>query len=232
MNERSFLESLNEAVEGFLYVVKSERNMRIHFLIAFFVLLTAVFLGVGRIEWMMLCGAASLVLVAEMVNTAIEETVDLLKKEFDPAARIIKHVSAGAVLVAVVNSIVVGFFIFSRYWNDPFAAFVSRVRYAPEHVLFVSVAVSVFLVIAGKAFARRGTPLRGGPISGHTAVAFAFWTAVAVTHTSYPVIGGTFLLALFVAYMRVRSGIHSWVEVVAGAALGVSVTALFFKLFG
>ena len=94
MSKRSFVESLNEAVEGFFYVVRNERNMRIHFLFAFFVLLTAIFLGVSRIEWMMLCGVVSLVLVAEMVNTAIEETVDLLRRDFDPTAKIIKHVSA------------------------------------------------------------------------------------------------------------------------------------------
>jgi diacylglycerol kinase (ATP) len=232
MKKRTFLESLNDAVEGFVYVIRQEQNMRVHFLFAFFVLLLAIFLGVSRIEWIILSSVVTFVLVAEMINTAIEETLDLVHGAFHPVARIIKHISAGVVLVTVVNSIIVGFFIFSRYLRPPFELAVHHLRYSTWHLAFVSTMVAIFIVISGKAFLGKGTPFRGGPVSGHTAVAFSLWTVVLFTQTNRYAVALSFLLAALVGQSRLRSKIHSFWEVVAGAFVGFGVTALFFKLFG
>ena len=87
------------------------------------------------------------------------------------------------------------------------------------------------VVVYGKAFGKKGTPLRGGIVSGHAAVAFSLWTVLVFTQTNLFVIAVGFLLAALVAQSRLRSKIHSFREVVAGAVVGVSVTAFFFKLF-
>lgn len=232
MSDRSFLHSLNEAVDGFIYVVRHERNMRVHFLFAFFVLILAIFLGVSRIEWIILCSIISIVLVAEMMNTAIEEIIDLVKSSYHPAARIVKHISAGIVLVTAVNALIVGYFIFSRYLIKPFQGLVTNIRYAPAHITFIALLVAVFIVVAGKAFLGRGTPFRGGPISGHAATAFALWTVVVFSQTNYFVVAICFVMALLVAQSRLRAKIHSFWEIVAGALVGTLVTAAFFKIFG
>lgn len=232
MPKRTFLQSLNEAVDGFIYVVRHERNMRVHFLFAFLVLLSAIFLGVSRIEWIILCSITCFVLVAEMMNTAIEEIIDLVKTSYHPAARIVKHISAGIVLVTAVNALIVGFFIFWKYLRLPFEGAVTRMRYAPGHIVFIALLVSIFLVVGSKAFLGRGTPFRGGPVSGHAAVAFGLWTVVVLSKADFFVVGVCLLMALLVAQSRLRAKIHSLWEIVAGAALGTLVTALFFKLFG
>ena len=72
MKTQRLIDSFNAAIEGFLYVVKSQRNMRIHFLLGLLVLLMAIYFNFTRIEFMMLCFTISLVLVTEMFNTAIE----------------------------------------------------------------------------------------------------------------------------------------------------------------
>ena len=231
MKKRPFLHALNDAVNGFIYVVRYERNMRVHFLFAFLMLLLAIFLGASRTDWIILTTASTLVLVAEMMNTAIEETIDLVRTNFHPAAKIVKHISAGMVLVTVCNSVIVGFFIFSKYWRGPFESMVTSVRYAPLHITLVSILVSIFIVIAGKAFFKKGTPFRGGPISGHSAVAFSLWTVILSTQSNLFVIAVAFLLACLVAQSRIRLKIHSIVEVITGAVVGILVTALFFKLF-
>lgn len=231
MKDRSFIDSLNDAVEGFLYVIRNERNMRVHFLFAFFVMLVAVFVGVNRVEWIVLSTVVTLVLVAEMINTAIEETMDLIKSEYHPIARVVKHISAGVVLVTVGNSLIVGFFIFMRYLKEPFVSFANGVHYASWHLMLISMIATIFLVIAGKTFFGGGTPFRGGPISGHSAVAFSLWTAVLFTHPNRFAVAATFLLAAYVARTRLTAKIHSLFEVLAGAVTGMAVTALFFKLF-
>ncbi|MEI6863274.1 MAG: diacylglycerol kinase family protein, partial [Candidatus Omnitrophota bacterium] len=81
MREHRFVESFNAAVEGFIYVLRSERNMRVHFLMAFLFILLGIYLNFSFIEIAILCITISLVLAAEMINTAIEILVDLVKSE-------------------------------------------------------------------------------------------------------------------------------------------------------
>ncbi len=229
--KRTFLHSLNKAVEGFIHVVRHERNMRIHFFLAFFILLVAVFVGVQRTDWLILCFATCLVLMAEMINTAIEEMLNLLHPKYHKTVGLIKDISAGMVLVAAANALILGFFIFSKYWGMPFEFLVMRLRTSAPYVMFISLLVAIFVVIYGKTMGKKGTPFRGGVISGHSAVAFSLWTALVFVQDSVLVTGVGFLLAALVGQSRLKSKIHSIWEVLAGALVGVSVTTLFFKLF-
>jgi diacylglycerol kinase (ATP) len=229
MQQRTFLKSLNDAFEGFVYVVQNEKNMRIHFLIGFIVLLCGILLGVTRMEWIILCTVSCFVWAAEMFNTLIEETMDFVQGEFHPAVRVIKDVSAGIVLIAVMNSIIVGFLIFSKYLSWPLQLAITHIRYSPLEVTFLAVLVVVFIVIAAKAFFHRGTPLVGGIVSGHAAIAFSLWAAVILNQDNIFVSGITLLLALLVVQSRIRAKIHTFWESAAGAALGIAVTALLFK---
>ena len=231
MRKRSFLHSLNNATEGFIHVVRHERNMRLHFLFAFFILLLAFFVGVLRTDWLILCLAVSVLLMAEMINTALEETLDLLHSQFHPSVKLIKDISAGMVLVAAANAFILSFLIFSKYWTMPFEFVVMRIRHSAGYLMFISALAVVLFVVYGKAFAKKGTPLRGGIISGHSAVAFSLWTVLVFTQTDLFVTAVGFLMALLVAQSRLRSKIHSFWEVAAGAVIGIAVTAFLFKLF-
>ena len=231
MKRRTFLKSLNDAVGGVIYVLRYERSMSVHFLFALFVLVSAIVVGVNRIEWVLLCVMVTLVLVTEVMNTAFEHLVDLVKDTLHPQAKIIKHISAGMVLVSAVGAMIVGVFIFSRYLNGPWRYLTGQVRYAPWYVAFTSILVAIFFVIAGKAYLHRGTPFKGGPVSGHAAVAFSLWTVLLFKQDDIFVMAVGFLLAALVAQSRLRARIHSFWEVVAGAVVGMSVTALFFQVF-
>ena len=228
--KRTFLHSLNKAVEGFIHVVRHERNMRIHFFIAFCILLVAVFVGMQRTDWLILCFATCLVLMAEMINTAIEEILNLLHPKYHPTVGLVKDISAGMVLVAAVNALILGFFIFSRYWANPLDFLVMRLRFSAPYLVFISILAAVFVVIYGKSFGKKGTPFRGGAISGHSAVAFSLWTALVFMQDNLFVVGVGFLLAALVAQSRLKAKIHSMREVLAGALVGVGVTTFFFRM--
>lgn len=229
--KRSFLHSLNNAVEGFIHVVRHERNMRLHFLFAFFVLLLAFFAGVARTDWLILCLAVSVLLMAEMINTAIEEMMDLLHGKYHPTVKLVKDISAGMVLVAAGNAFILSALIFSKYWTMPFGFVAMRLKHSTGSLLFLSLLVAVMLVVYAKAHGKKGSPFRGGIVSGHTAVAFSFWTVVLFVQDNLFVTAVVFLMAALVAQSRLRSKIHSFWEVVAGAAVGVVVTAFLFKIF-
>jgi diacylglycerol kinase (ATP) len=109
------------------------------------------------------------------------------------------------------------------------------VRGGPADVTLVALVLVVLLVIATKAWTGRGTPLRGGLPSGHAALAFAGWVAVTYlvgdTHR-FVVSSLTLIMAFLVAQTRVESGIHSFLEVVYGGALGALTTLVLFQLVG
>ena len=128
----SILESFNYAVEGIIHVLRTHRNMRLHFAAAVLVLVLALVLGVERIELVALLLSIAFVLVAEMINSAIEAAIDVATSSFDPLAKLAKDIAAGAVLIASVNAIAVGYLVFSGQVNEPASDFLDRLRDAPD----------------------------------------------------------------------------------------------------
>ncbi|TML27710.1 MAG: phosphatase PAP2 family protein [Actinobacteria bacterium] len=228
----SIIESFNYAIEGVIHVLRTQRNMRIHFAIAVAVLVIAVAVGVSRLELIALLLSITFVLVAEMINTAVEGTIDAATTSFDPMAKLAKDIAAGAVLIAAVNAVAVGYLVFAGKAADKSADVLDRLRDAPAQVTLIALVLTVIIVIATKAWTGRGTPLRGGLPSGHAAVAFAAWVAatyiVGDPHR-FVVSALTFIMALLVAQTRVESGIHSTLEVASGAAIGALVTLTVFQ---
>jgi diacylglycerol kinase (ATP) len=229
----SVIESFNFAIEGVIHVLRTQRNMRIHFGAAVVVIVVSVAVGVSKIELIVLLLSIAFVLIAEMINTAIEGTIDAATTSFDPMAKLAKDIAAGAVLIASVNAVAVGYLVFAGKAADKTANVLDRVRNAPAEISLVALVLTVIIVIATKAWTGRGTPLRGGLPSGHAAVAFAGWMAatyiVGDTHR-FVVSALTFIMALLVAQTRVESGVHSALEVAYGGALGALVTLSVFQL--
>jgi diacylglycerol kinase (ATP) len=231
----SIFDSFNNAVEGIVHVLRTERNMRIHFLAAIAVLLLALVADVSRLELIALLIAIVFVLIAEMVNTAVEAAVDVASTSFDPMAKLAKDIGAGAVLIAAINAVAVGYLVFSGTVAEKSSNLLDRLSEAPAELTLVALALSVALVIALKALSGRGTPLRGGWPSGHAAVAFAGWMAVtlAVEDSGHRFLASSLalIMALLVAQTRVEAGVHSTLEVLAGGLLGALVTLGIFQVF-
>lgn len=223
-------DSINYAMEGLIYVLKSQRNMRLHFLFSTLLLLLGIYLNLGKFELLMLLTAIVFVLFAEMFNTAIEYTVDLVSNTINPLARIIKDVGAGAVLLASLNALIVFYVVFSRHFDIPFENVLTRIEASPWHITFISLIVVLSLVVAGKVFLNSGTPMRGGMPSGHAALAFCIWTILLFATANNLVIILTFILALLVARSRLVSAVHNIWEVLAGSVLGVLTTTLIFQI--
>jgi diacylglycerol kinase (ATP) len=231
----SLIDSFNYAFEGVIHVLRTQRNLRIHVLAAILVFAAALGVGVSRLQLIALVLAIAFVLVAEMLNTAIEGVIDVSTTSFDPNAKLAKDIAAGAVLIASVTAVAVGFLVFESAAGTRATQLLDRVRNAPATVTLAALVLVVLVVIATKAWTGRGTPLRGGLPSGHAAVAFAGWIAVTYLigdERRFIVSGLTLIMALLVAQTRVESGIHSFLEVVYGAALGALVTLVIFQLVG
>lgn len=107
-----FFRSMKYAWHGVMHVFRHERNARIHLMFAMLALLLGVFLGVSDAELAAVFFAVILVFLAEIFNTAVERTLDLIDPEENPHVKQIKDMAAGGVLVAAVAAILIGVAIF------------------------------------------------------------------------------------------------------------------------
>ena len=232
MRPVSLLDKANVAIEGIIYSVRTQRHMRYHLAAALGVLIVALLVDLSRTEFILLSMAIVLVLVTEMLNTALEVAIDMISEEYHPKAKIAKDIAAGVVLVASIGALTLAYLILYPALRE--AAEKGNIGFgkAPQDmVAFVSLAVVVILVVFSKAVLGKGEPLRGGMPSGHAAVSFSVWVATIWLSGSLPMVALTFLLAAMVSWSRWSSGVHRPREVIAGAFLGAGVTLLLFLLF-
>jgi diacylglycerol kinase len=126
MKDRKYLasriKSFADAVEGIVYVLQTQQNARIHAVITLAVFLFAFIFQINRLEWIALTIVVGMVWTAEIFNTAIEMFVDLVSPEHSQGAGKIKDVSAGAVFVSAMISILIGLLIFGPKLLDLIAS--------------------------------------------------------------------------------------------------------------
>jgi len=306
------------AADGIMHVYRTQKHMRFHFFMLVTVLLFSKAAGLPSGEVLVLLLTISLVLIAEMFNTAIEAVVDLVTQTYHPLAKFAKDIAAGAVLMATLNALAVGLILFTagrpveseayqktragtysadlqraeehvrnpqtrnrpyvlvppqlpadpaasflhrdyRAWLDYLEALkavgiktVARGENSPPMsiddlitaergglqadlqihrprimtVVVVGVLLLLSLVLIRKVSGGRGTLLRGGVVSGHTALGFFFAVIIFFTSPDYVVRGAAIFLALLMAQSRVDAGIHTVREVVYGGLLGTFVAGV------
>lgn len=109
---KKIINSFKYALQGFIQAFKSEKNMKIHIIITILVIIAAIILKISLIDWIISIVLISMVIAAELFNTAIETTVDLAMPEKNEKAKIAKDVSASAVLILSIGSAIIGLIIF------------------------------------------------------------------------------------------------------------------------
>lgn len=151
---RKLLRSISYAIEGMMHTLNTQRNMRIHFGVAFLAMLLALFLDLTKTEIVLLFFSIVLVVAAELFNTAIEAVVDLVTHDYHPLAKIAKDVAAAAVLLTAVHAVIVGFFVFAdklfplrlRQWESSGGMAI--------YVAFIPLGLLVLLLISWRAYLR------------------------------------------------------------------------------
>jgi diacylglycerol kinase (ATP) len=226
-----FIDSVNCAIDGILYAVRTQKHMRQHFLAALVVLSAALVVRVTPLEFMLLALAISFVLFAELLNTAIEVVVDMISPQFHPLAKAAKDVAAGAVLVAAFGTAVMGYLVLAKYLFPLQRGALAVVGTGSELSTVVSVVLVLIAVIILKAATGKGTPLKGGIPSGHAAVAFSIATSISL-NTQDPLVSVLcFILAGMVSHSRLLLRIHTLREVIFGALTGAFLTIAVNLLF-
>lgn len=232
MKVKKLLDSFNYAIEGIIYAVRTQRNMRIHMIAALLVLAACFFYDLSKMEILAVTITITIVIMAELLNTAIEFAVDATTNYYHPLAKLAKNVAAGGVLITAINAIVVGYIIFWDKLKYVNFILIRKVKGSSTYAIFIILAIVCITTIVIKAIFGEGTPLKGGMPSGHSTIAFAIATTIALNTGQLSVVILSYLLAFIVAQSRVDSEIHSIIEVIVGGIFGTLITILLFRIFG
>ena len=112
---KKFLQSASYAIKGIREALSGQRHLRFHVGAALVVVAAGIGFDISAGEWGLLIFAIGLVLVAELLNSAIESLVDLIEPKQHPLAGKAKDIAAGAVLIAAIAAALIGLFVFTKY---------------------------------------------------------------------------------------------------------------------
>ncbi|MFS0839621.1 diacylglycerol kinase family protein [Paenibacillus sp. 1P03SA] len=217
-----FLRGFRFAYEGIKYAFDTQRNMKFHFVVAFLVFLAAVILGLPHWDVLFLLLAVVLVIMTELINTAVEKAVDLAMPDLHPLAKIAKDTAAGAVLVAALFAVVVGMVVF----YGPVDRLLHRAQEAasanmPGMIWTLIALVALVTIVIETRFSDRGKLVRPSLLSA-VLTALATLIAVIAGQTIVTLLSGTLaLLALMVLAERKHRALPS---LLLGSVIGVAVT--------
>jgi len=229
---RNPMNGFKYALEGLVHVFRTQRHMRFHFLTLVLVLVVSLVFQLNREQIIVLLFTISLVLVTEMFNTAIEAVVDLVTQTYHPLAKFAKDIAAGAVLIAVINALAVGFLLFPsggglKILGDKIGL------HKPDWkvVLVITFLLLATMITMWKVAGGKGKLLKGGVVSGHSAIGFFVATTIMFMDQQIAVGIMAFLLAVLIAQSRVEGGIHTLREVVMGALLATGISVVVYAVF-
>ena len=109
------LKSFGFACSGIFQFFITETHAKVHCFAAFITIALSIYLDINKMDWLFIIVAIGMVLITEMVNTAMEKLVDIVSPEFSETAEFVKDVAAGSVLVAAIIAMIIGVMVFSKY---------------------------------------------------------------------------------------------------------------------
>ncbi len=151
-NLKSLITSFSFAIRGLIFCINNERNMRIHVCVSFFVTFFSFFYDVSKTEYIIILISICIVMSCEMINTSIEQLVNLSTSNYNNIAKIVKDVAAGAVFISSIISFIIALLIF----ND-----ISRVFYTILYIItnpFLLI-ISLAAIVLSYFFIFNGTKL-------------------------------------------------------------------------
>lgn len=231
---QKFLKGFDYAYEGLVWAINHEKNMKFHMFALAILLVASLFFNLSRVEMITLVFAVCFVLAFELINTSVEQAVNLASKgKYSSFAKASKDLAAAATFIAAFNALFVAYLIFFDKFIDFYNSVIVRIVRRPSHLAIVtlSLVIVVTIFLKGVFYEGHGTAFKGGFVSGHTSIAFGIAT-ISMFLTTDPLIRLMLIgLALIVAESRYEANIHSMAEIIRGAILGTSMAMAIFGIF-
>lgn len=235
LKNKGFINAWENAFKGIIYAVTTQGNIQKQLVIAVIVMLLSLFFNLTRAEFLCLMFTVILIIVAEMLNTAIETVVDLYTDLYHPKAKIAKDVGAGAVVISAINALIVAYFLFFDKIADIGLNFIRNIAESPVHLAFIGIFITIITIVALKAASttNKHKLIKNNFMpSGVAGMAFSANTIIWISTENVVILTLSLIMAILVAESRIEAGKRSTKEVIVGGLLGTAVTLLIYGLAG
>ena len=235
LKNKSFINAWQNAFKGIIYAVTTQGNIQKQLLIAVIVMLLSLFFNLTRAEFLCLMFTVILIIVSEMLNTAIETVVDLYTDLYHPKAKIAKDDGAGAVVISAINALIVAYFLFFDKIADIGLNFIRNIAGSPTHLAFIGVFLTIILIVALKAASttNKHKLIKNNFMpSGQTGLAFAANTVIWITTDNIVILTLSLVMAILIAFGRIEAKERTLKEVIVGGITGTAVTLLIYGIAG
>ena len=232
---KNFIKSWENAFSGIIYATTTQKHIKQQLAIAVIVMLLSLFFNLTRAEFLCLMFTVILIIVAEMVNTAIETVVDLYTDLYHPKAKIAKDVGAGAVVISAINALIVAYFLFFDKIADIGLNFIRNIAESPVHLAFIGVFITIILLVALKAASttNKHKLIKNNFMpSGQAGIAFAANTIIWISTDNIVILTLSLIMAILVSESRIETKKRTSREVIVGGIVGTAVTLLIYGLAG
>lgn len=227
---KSFATALGHAMDGVIRAFKTERNLRIDYIIGLIVLVASLFFDFTKTEFACICLTIGFVIFAEMINSTVEYIVDLITDKYDDRAKAAKDIAAGGVLIASCVSVVVAYFLFVDKISNASVAIISSILNSKLHILFTIVfAVVILTVILKGIFGKDEDYAHSGP-SLRIALAFALTTYSYIITKSLLVCGMAFILSIIITSSRIKDKKNKIIYTILSASIGILLVLIIYQI--
>lgn len=229
MNANRWLKSFRHAYDGLVYALQTQKNMKFHFLAAFCALALALVLRLSKTEILFILLAVTLIIVTELINTAVEKAVDLAMPDVHPLAKIAKDVAAASVLVSAFFAVAVGVIVFYdpllRAFYERSVPFGKSLDIGPAWVL--TCLVLLVTIVLHMRFSGKLSAWRPSLIS---ALSFSLSAMIALqSREALPSLLAFALSLIIVIILFDKTG-RSLASLAGGALVGIAVAVSFYLL--
>lgn len=227
---KTLMGAFGHAIDGVIRAFKTERNLRIDYIIGLTVLISSLFFDFTKTEFACICLTIGFVIFAEMINSTVEYIVNLLTDKYDERAKAAKDIAAGGVLIASCVSVVVAYFLFVDKITNASSLVITSILNSKLHILFTIIFGVVILTIILKGIFGKDEDYAHSAPSLRIALAFALTTYLYIITRSLLVCGISFLLTLIITEARVKDRKNRIIYVILSASIGVLLVLIIYQI--
>lgn len=227
---KTFFTAMGHALDGIIRAFKTERNLRIDYIIGLFVLIGSLFFDFTKTEFACLCLTIGFVIFAEMINSTVEYIVDLATDKYDERAKAAKDIAAGGVLFSCGIAIVVAYFLFADKLYNASTAVLSSILGSKLHILFTIIFATLLLAVILKGMFGKNNRYSGAYPSARVALAFGLTTYVYIITRSMLSGVVSLILSIMIAQIKIEDKKTKFIHMLLSAVMGVLVVLIIYQI--
>lgn len=227
---KTIFSAMGHAVDGVIRAFRTERNLRIDYLIGAFVLIGSLFFDFTKTEFACLCLTIGFVIFSEMINSTVEYIVDLITDKYDDRAKAAKDIAAGGVLISSGVAVIVAYFLFVDKISNATNIVLDSILSSRLHVLLTIIFAVVLLAVILKGMFGKGDSFSQAYPSARVALAFGLTAYVYIITKNLFVMAVSLILSVMIAQIRIENTRIKPIYMVISAVLGVLVVLIIYQI--